>query len=212
MRGVEGKIQKERLVFFTLTHILDGEVGEGVGSVVIGVSRRRQLPVAQGKTSLAGRPEIAGGAGKNAVVAIKSALARPFGFIAHSEMPLAGHVSVIAGGMQNFCERNTVLVQITEVARRQPGSRANFVFRQTPQAGLVRMQTSLQSRARRGAAGGVVKLRQAQSARSQRIQIRRGNFRTETAEIGITHVIGQDEHEVGPGSFGAGGNQNMAAT
>ena len=56
------------------------------------------------------------------------------------------------------------------------------------------------------ALGGVVKLREAQAIGRQTVQIRRRDLAAVTAEVGVAHVIGEDEQDVG---FRSGGRLNL---
>ena len=56
-----------------------------------------------------------------------------------------------------------------------------------------------QERGTRGtAASGVIEVREPETADGQRIKIRRGNLAAEAADIGIAHIVGEDDDDVGP--------------
>ena len=70
---------------------------------------------------------------------------------------------------------------------------------------LLRVIAGQQRRARRPATRGIVKLREAQAAFRQRVEIGRMNLATVATEIRVTEVVGQDEQDVrSPRSFGGG--------
>ena len=73
-----------------------------------------------------------------------------------------------------------------------------FIVHHVADAGLVRIQSGQQRRARRATAAHVVKLREAQSARGEFVEIRRGDFRAVTTEVGKAEVIGEDNYDVRP--------------
>jgi len=69
----------------------------------------------------------------------------------------------------------------------------------------LRVHPGEQGRPRRAATRSGVILRQPQATRRQVIQVRRGNFRTVAANIGITQVVRQYQNNVRPRRIGFGG-------
>jgi hypothetical protein len=69
-----------------------------------------------------------------------------------------------------------------------------------PHARLVRIKTREQRRPRGTTARRVVKLREAQPARRELVEIRRGNFRPVAADVGVPHVVRQNDDDVRLGS------------
>src|SRR5579862_6422224 len=67
-----------------------------------------------------------------------------------------------------------------------------------PDAGLVAVEPGQKGRTRRTATRGVVELGETDALRRQTIQIRRGNLRAITSEIGKAHVVGHNQDDIGP--------------
>src|SRR5262245_46652038 len=78
-------------------------------------------------------------------------------------MPLPDRIATVAGGLEHFRDRAVLLIQVAAVAIETE------VRHHVADAGLMRIETCEQARARRTAAGGVVKLRKAQPAGSERV-------------------------------------------
>ena len=72
---------------------------------------------------------------------------------------------------------------------------------------LLRVIAGEQRPACRPAARGVVKLREAQPAPRERIEVRRGNFAAVTTEVGKAEVIGENDQEIGSGRKGSPRNR-----
>ncbi len=129
---------------------------------------------------------------------IESPLHRPVGGVAHrmrtGHMPLPGHRRVVARRLQHLGDRHGLVAQVSRV------SRCAFHFpHHEPHPCLVRVEPGEERRTRGTAARAVVELREAQPVRRQRVELWSGNLAAVTSEIGIAHVIGEDEHDIRSG-------------
>jgi hypothetical protein len=112
-----------------------------------------------------------------------------------AEMPLAGHVGVIAGILEQLRQTHDVEIQDAFVTRR--ASLGAFIDSiHDAEAGNMRIGARHQHRPCRRAGHVGVELRQQHAAGGETIDIRRRNFAAENAEIGPAEVVGEDEHEV----------------
>jgi hypothetical protein len=106
-----------------------------------------------------------------------------------AEMPFAGHGGEVTGIAQDFGNRHAAREKDAVEA-----ARLWFDFIVEPaHAGLLRIQAAEESGARGATAWRVVKLAETQSISGERVQIRRGDFAAETADVGEAHVV--DEHD-----------------
>ena len=145
----------------------------------------------------AGVPETAGPL-NGAVVAVEAALERPvvtlrlgFGGVAGREVPLARDVVPVAGGLEDFGHRHAPPAEFAAI-----GIDA-VVVQHVADAGLMRVEAGEERGARGTAAGGIVEVREAQAAGGERIEIGRGDLAAEAADVGIAHIVGEDEDDVG---------------
>ena len=184
----------------------DGVVADGVGVVelggtVFGVVERADGRVVAGQG--AGVEETAG-AGDGAVVAVETALQGPVvfgtvGFDVAGDVPFAEGVGAITGGFEGFGEGDAVAVEVAAVAGE------SFVFHHVSDAGLVGVEARKQGGAGGTAAGGVVELGEAEAAGGEGVEGGGADFATVAAEVGESHVVGENDDEVGR-SVGGGGN------
>ena len=106
-------------------------------------------------------------------------------------MPLARHQRAIATGAQHFGNGDTIIAQVALI-----GARAT-VLHHVADAGLVGVETGQQRGAGGAAARAIVHLRAADAVTLHVIEIGRLNFGAIAADVGITHVIDQDDDDVG---------------
>ena len=105
-------------------------------------------------------------------------------------VPLATEIAAVARGLEHLGDGGAALVQVAGVAFRAR------VIRQDANAGLMRVQTREQRRARRTAARRVVELREAQAVTGQPVQMGRVDFAAVAADVGIAHVVVEDQKNV----------------
>ena len=107
------------------------------------------------------------------------------------DMPLAGDVCAVAGGLENFRDGHTFAVELALVLRE------SIIPHHVAYSCLVSVETGEQSGPGRAAAGGIVELCEAQSVAGEPVQIRGMNFPAIAADVGIAHVIRHDQDDVG---------------
>lgn len=186
MRNSESEICEEGLVLEldgVITEALNGEIGEGSGGIIItSLRHRRKADVIE---DVIARIEISVVV-LEAVGAIKPAVRD--GARSALNVPLARVVTAVAEGLQ--------------VMRQEAGPSGESAARRV-HPDLLGIVTREERGAGRPAAGGVVKLSEAEAICGKAIEIRRGDFAAVGAEIGKTHVVREDEKNVGAsGSFG----------
>ena len=143
------------------------------------------------------------------VKSIKPTLPRPITLVAcrrdtFSDVPLAGHVRLVARALQHFGNGLAPTIQVT------PISVVTIVSHHPANTGLMRIKTGEQTRSCRAASSGVVKLRETQSAFRESIQRGRLNFTPITTDIGIPHVIRHDQNDIGSFIRSGKGCQNKS--
>ena len=106
-------------------------------------------------------------------------------------MPFAAEIGLVVLLLQHLGDGDAALVQIAGIAFR------SVAVGEDADAGLMRMQAGQQRGARRAAAGGVVELRIAQAVGRQAIQVGRLDLAAVTADIGKSHVVVEDDQDVG---------------
>ncbi len=107
------------------------------------------------------------------------------------EVPFAAHGSVVSGIAECLGNGDTVV--------RHAQSHAGDAY------GLC-VAACQKLRPRRTAAPGVVELREAHAVLGQRVEVRTLHLAAETLQVGVAHVVNDDEHDVGPRSLLRGGN------
>ena len=129
----------------------------------------------------------------NAVILIEAALQRPvvLRLVDGRDVPLARHERLVIGGLQDFRNRPARRAQVVGVS----GQRAFFIHH-VPDAGLVRVQSAEQARARRAAARTVVELSESHPLAREPVEIGRRDLGTIGPDIGIAHIIRQYENDV----------------
>ena len=89
---------------------------------------------------------------------------------------------------------------VTQSSRRRPcvpiGTWPHEVIEKA-HAGLMRIEAGHQRRPRRTAAGRVVELREPHAMLRQGIDVRRGNFAAIAAEVRPTHVVDENDDDIG---------------
>ena len=151
MGSVIGQVEEIGLaVALVAVEELDGIVGESIRRIIRRL-RRRQFGVVEREPAAAVGPQIAAGPGQDAVETVEAALKGPFLLSVHTQMPLAGHVGMIARALQHLGDRYAVPVEITLISGRLPGRRiarfasGNGVLGHAADAGLVGIQTRHQA-------------------------------------------------------------------
>ena len=106
-------------------------------------------------------------------------------------MPFAAHVPPITAGAQCLGNGHHIATQFAAIPWQL------VIAGHQPNARLVLIHPRQQRRPRRAAARGVVKLREPQPLRRQLVQHRRFDLTAVTTDIGKTHIIGHNDHDVG---------------
>jgi hypothetical protein len=109
------------------------------------------------------------------------------------DVPLAGMIRTIAGGLQHFREQvcpGGALATVSTVYLRAAWD--------CIATNLLCVVSGEQRAARRPAARGVIELQKLQAILSEAIEIWRCNFTPVTAEVGIAQVISEDDQNVRP--------------
>ena len=144
------------------------------------------------------RAVVAAAARQRAEEPIEAAPRRPgVGRVPHvgREVPLAAQAGGVAGGLEDLRDGQASLVERTSVPIRA------IVAREDAYSGLVRVQAREHRRARWAAARRVVEAREPRTRPPEAIQSRGRDLPAEAAEVGVTHVVGNHDHDVG---FGRG--------
>ena len=190
----------------------DQLVGVGLRGVVV-VGQLGQVAAVFGEHRLrrrrgeVGHVPVAAGTVEQREVALEAA--RPRNLVGRlAQVPLADHVGVVARVLEQLRQRGDTVVEVALVAEQAAlvGRRPLVHVAQTVE---VRVDAAEQHRARWRAAGMGVEVGEAHAGLGQRIQVRRVDLTAERAHVGKAHVVGQDEHDVGParriGRQGGGG-------
>ena len=135
-----------------------------------------------------------------AVVAIEAALEGPIGVIleglgglAWGDVPLTDGIVSVAGGVEDFGEGEALAVEVSAVAWEM------VIVDHVADASLVGVQAGEERGAAGATAGGVIELGEADSVGGEGIEVRGGDFATETTEIGEAHIVGEDDDDIGAG-------------
>ena len=115
------------------------------------------------------------------------------GALGQRQVPLADHRRRIAGCSQRLGDGHRVRFQTALVTRRA------LVEGHAPHARLVRIQPGQQRRAGRTAARSVVEVREAQAVRGEPVEVRSLDLAAVTAGVRVAHIVGHDDHDIGPG-------------
>jgi hypothetical protein len=133
-----------------------------------------------------------------AVVAVEAAGERPV--VLRSvrrrvprHVPLADGIALVARGPQRLGNRHAPAVQIAAIAV-EP-----LVLHHVSDAGLVRRETGQERGPRGAAASRIIELREPQSAGGKLIEIGRVDLAAVAADVGETHVVGEDHDDIGSG-------------
>ncbi|OPZ07452.1 MAG: hypothetical protein BWZ10_02824 [candidate division BRC1 bacterium ADurb.BinA364] len=191
MRRVVGQIEKKGLLLAAVfLQPLDGVVRESVGRVKVRVFWRIRLELLAfdgpavllrlhfarrlrlARPGVAGIPEIAG-AVEQAEIPVESALDRQA-----VQMPFAGHQRAIAGRAERFGDCGAIA--------------------QGVRADLLGVEARQQRSACRIAFGVVVEAGEAHPALGQAVEVGGFDLAAVAAQVRKPHVIGHDQHDVGP--------------
>ena len=113
-----------------------------------------------------------------------------------TQVPLPGHVRVIAGILQQRGQRHGAVAQISLVARLTELI-VGHDFVHIAETNEMVGDPGQQHAARRRARGGCVKVCELHSFASKSVEIRRRDFRAVTAKVGISHVVDKADDNVG---------------
>ena len=200
-RRVRGVGEERPAVGEAAADRLDQLVGE-VGRRVEGRRQRHLaavLPIGSRVRALlddrGGVGEVAGAAGKQRERALEAQLVRALRSL-ESQVPLAGHVRVIAGAAQQRGDGDDPARQVALVA----GASLLVVVgapRHRAEARRVRVGSREQHRPRGRAGGGHEEAREQQPRARQRVEVRRADLAAQDAEICVAEVVRDDQQDVG---------------
>ena len=189
--------------------VADQLVGVGLGRVIV-LGQFRQVAAILGEERLRHRGgdvrhvPVTAAAVEQREVALEAARPRnQLGRLA--QVPLAHHVGVVAGILQQLRQRRDSVVEVALVA-----DGAALVGRDplahVAEAVQVRVDAAEQHRARGRATGVGVEVREPHAVLRQRVEVRGPDLATERTHVGEAHVVGDDDDDVGParGVRGAG--------
>ncbi len=199
VRGGERGVEEERLVRLLLQVIAD-EPGGVVTQRVRVVEARLHLVLGR---IVAERERLGLEVAVRAVdvpeIPVEPTLQRPVVLLLHrlgvdevGHVPFAARVGTVARALEHFRQGHALLVEVAPVTR-QLG-----VVHHVAHTGLLRVQPRQQARARRTAASAVVEVREAKALARQPVDVRRTHLSTVARDVGEAHVVGEDEHDVGP--------------
>ena len=117
-------------------------------------------------------------------------------FSRQAQVPFAAHQGLVTGLAQQLGQGHDAVVQMAFVTRFADQVRGQR-FGHGADAGDVVVGAGEQHRTGRRAGGCGVKIGQAQAVVGQGIEVRRGDFAAEGADVGKAQVIGQDHQKVG---------------
>ena len=108
-------------------------------------------------------------------------------------VPLAGNAGPVARISQHLCERGAVVVEISLIG----GGILNGRYH-VPDSGLVRIEAGQERCAGWTTSRGVVHLSEPDARLGQRVDVRCIDLAAVAADVGIPHIIGEDENDVRP--------------
>ena len=114
----------------------------------------------------------------------------------HAQVPLAGHVGVIARVLQQPGDRDDLVIQVALVSRHTVLVR-QVVFGHRAQAVEMIVDAGHQQGAGRRAGHLGVEAGETRTFRSQGVQIRRLDLAAECAEVTVPQIVGDDQKDVG---------------
>ena len=161
-----------------LLNELHGVIGEGIRHVERTVVGRSVRLVPQGHRAGRVQLEVVGTAADQSEVLVEAPVRRPVRALL-PDMPLAGHQRGVAGVLEDFGNRDAVVVQ-KPLVRRHPE-----IADHVADTGLMGIETGQQGRPCRAAAGRVVELSEAQALGRERVQVRGRDLPAVAADIGI---------------------------
>ena len=181
--------------------VFDGVVGDGVGVIpgsfglVFGVVFGRDLGVVAGEGV---GVEEGAGAVDGAEEFIEAALEGPVvlfvvGHHFRGDVPFSGHVGAVSGWLEGLGDGEAFLVEVALVLG------DSVVAGHVANAGLVRVESGEEGGAGGAAAAGIVELGEAHAVGSEGVEIGGFDFASVAADVGVAHVIGHDEDDIGPG-------------
>ncbi len=182
-----------------LVDVGDGLVADGVGVEEAAVGLGLVLDVVVAARQRIGIVEAAG-ADDGAEELVEAALQGPgIGRLrqAARHVPLAAHVGLVAVGLERLGNGDAALVQVAGIALR------TGIVGQDADTGLMRVQTGQHRCARGTAARRIVELREAQAVARQPVEVGRFDLAAVAAEVGIAHVVVEDENNVRLAHFGS---------
>ncbi len=130
------------------------------------------------------------------VESVEATLEGPVGFIAigrgvFGDVPFAGDVGGVAGGLENLCDGDAFFVEVAAV------SVVAAVVHHVSDACLMSVESSEKCGACGAASSGVIELGEAQAVGGKGVKCWRFDFAAVAADVGVSHVIGHDEDDVG---------------
>lgn len=117
-------------------------------------------------------------------------------FSGQAEVPFAAHQGLITGLAQQLGQGNHAVVEIAFVTRFADQFRGQR-FGHGADAGDVVVGAGQQHRTGWRAGRRGVEIGQTQAVAGQGIEVRRGDFATERAEVGEAEIVGQNHQKVG---------------
>ena len=202
VRRLVGDVREERLAV--------AAVGVDVGDQLVGVGLRRVEVLRQApqvapvlgveRLGVGGREvpvvPVAAHPVEQREVALEAARGRDLGRLL-AQVPLADHVGVVAGVLEELRQRGDAVVEVALVA-----VQAHLVRRRklahVAEAVEVRVDAGEQHRPGGGAARVGVEVREAHALPGQRVEVRRLDLAAEHAHVGEAHVVAEDDDDVRP--------------
>ena len=210
MRRLVGDVREERLAV--------AAVGVDVGDQLVGVGLRRVEVLRQAlqvapvlgveRLGVGGREvpvvPVAAHPVEQREVALEAARGRDLGRLL-PQVPLADHVGVVAGVLQELRQRGDAVVEVALVA-----VQAHLVRRRklahVAEAVEVRVHAREEHRPGGRAARVRVEVREPHAALGQGVEVRRLDLAAERAHVGEAHVVAEDDDDVRPAvRLGRGG-------
>jgi hypothetical protein len=108
-----------------------------------------------------------------------------------TDMPFAGHQGGVPCGFEHFGEGDATFVETAAVAG------LVLVSGHETDSRLVGVEAGEQSGAGGAAARAVVKIGEAQTVGGESVKVRGCRSGAEAADVGVAHVIGQNDNDVG---------------
>ena len=120
-------------------------------------------------------------------------------------MPFSGHGGAVSARAERLGDGGTILAEIAAITG------PSVIVHHMPNAGLMRIETGHQRGACRAAARTVIERGEARASGGERVNMRRLNLRSITADVGEAEIIGEQNDDIGTPGRGLAGRGKARA-